>query len=234
LDVLLPPFEKRYKINVDVIAVGTGKSIKIAENGDADVVLVHARQIEDKFIADGHGVNRRDVMHNDFVILGSNSDPAGIKGTTDAAEALRKVAQAQAPFVSRGDNSGTHVKELSLWSAAGVKLAGVWYLEAGQGMGATLTMADEKGAYVLCDRATYLAFKEKTRLGIVCEGDKRLFNPYGIIAVNPATHPNVKYMEAMMLIGWLTSREGQSIIANFTKHGNILFYPDAIPGIVRK
>ena len=229
LDVFLPPFEKKYNIKVDVISVGTGKAIKLAENGDADVILVHARKLEDKFLAEGHGVNRRDVMHNDFVLLGPDKDPAKIKGEADAGLALKKIASAGATFVSRGDTSGTHVKELFLWETVNVKPAGDWYLEAGQGMGATLTMADEKQAYVLCDRATYLAFRDKIELGIMCEGDKRLYNPYGIIAVNPVTHPETKYMEAMMLIAWFTSPEGQEIIGNFKKHGSILFHPDAVP-----
>jgi len=234
LDVFLPPFEKRHNIKVDVVSVGTGKAIKIAENGDADVILVHARKLEEKFLADGHGVNRRDVMHNDFVVLGPTEDPAGAKGETDAVEVMKKIAAAKGPFVSRGDTSGTHVKELFLWETAGIKPAGAWYVEAGQGMGATLTMADEKGAYTLCDRATYLAFRDKIRLALISEGDKRLYNPYGIIAVNPATHPDAKYMEAMMLIGWFTSREGQTIIGNFRKHGRILFYPDAVPDVIKK
>jgi len=233
LDVLLPPFEKRFNVKVDVLSVGTGKALRIAENGDADVVLVHARRLEDKFVADGHGVNRRDVMHNDFVLLGPQADPARVKGRKDAVEAMKLIAGAKATFVSRGDMSGTHYKELSLWKAANVKPEGRWYVEVGQGMGATLTIADEKQAYVLCDRATYLAFRDKIDLGIVCEGDPRLYNPYGVIAVNPATHPSAKYVEAMAFIGWITSREGQAIIGNFRKHGCVLFHPDAIPDITK-
>ncbi|NOZ22780.1 MAG: solute-binding protein [Planctomycetes bacterium] len=233
LDVLLPPFEEKYNINVDVIAVGTGKSLKIAENGDADVVFVHARSLEDRFVAEGYGVNRRDVMHNDFVILGPPTDPAKVKGEKDAAAALKKIADGEAVFVSRGDRSGTYVKELSLWQAAGIEPKGGWYLEVGQGMGATITMANEKQGYTLADRATYLAFRDKIDLRIVCEGDERLYNPYGIIAVNPAKYPHVKYMQAMMLIAWVTSSEGQKIIGEFKKEESVLFYPDAIPNVVK-
>lgn len=233
LDVLLPPFEKRFSVKVDVVAVGTGKAIKIGENGDADVVLVHARELEDKFVAEGHGVNRRDVMHNDFLLLGPSDDPAKIKGEKDAVAAFKRLAEAQVPFVSRADLSGTHAKEKSLWAAAGVKPAGAWYLEAGQGMGPTLIMSDEKNAYVLCDRGTYAAFKEKIRLVPVSEGDPRFHNSYGIIAVNPAEHPNVKYMEAMALIAWVTSREGQEIIGKFSRNGTLLFVPNAAPQAIK-
>ncbi|MEW6357528.1 MAG: substrate-binding domain-containing protein [Planctomycetota bacterium] len=233
LDVLLPPFEKKYNINVDVIAVGTGKSLKIAENGDADVVLVHARELEDEFVAAGHGVNRRDVMHNDFVILGPPTDPAKVKGEKDAASAMKRIADGQATFISRGDQSGTHIKELSVWKAVGVEPKGQWYLEAGQGMGAVLTIADEKQAYTLADRGTYAAFRDKGALQIVCEGDKRLYNPYGVIAVNPAKHTHVKYMEAMMLIAWLTSPEGQKMIGEYKINGEVLFFPDAVPDVAK-
>jgi tungstate transport system substrate-binding protein len=229
---LLPPFEKRFNVKVDIIAVGSGKAIKLGENGDADVVLVHERDYEDKFVAEGYGVNRRDVMHNDFVIIGPPADLAGIRKAKTAAEAFKMIAKKRAPFVSRGDKSGTHSKELSLWRKAGVKPAGSWYMESGMGMGEVLIMAHEKGAYTLTDRGTYLAFQKegKINLPILFEGDPTLFNPYGIIAVNPARHPHVNYVMAMALIGWVTSQEGQRIIADFGKerYGSPLFYPDVI------
>jgi tungstate transport system substrate-binding protein len=229
---LLPPFEKKFNIKVDVISVGSGKAIKLGENGDADVVLMHERDLEDKFVADGYGVNRRDVMHNDFVIIGPTADPAGIRKAKTAAEAFKLIAKKRATFVSRGDKSGTHSKELSLWKKAGVTPGGSWYMESGMGMGEVLIMAYEKGAYTLTDRGTYLAFQKggKINLPILFEGDSTLFNPYGIIAVNPARHPSVNYIMAMALIGWVTSPEGQRIIADFGKgkYGAPLFYPDAI------
>jgi len=224
---LLPPFQAKYGIEVQVIAVGTGKAIRHGENGDVDVILVHARGAEDRFVEQGFGVNRRDVMHNDFVILGPAEDPAGVGGTPDVAEALKKVAAAKSYFVSRGDDSGTHKKEMELWAAAGVEPGGDWYLPAGQGMGAVLTIANEKGAYAMTDRGTYLAFRDKLTLEVVVEGDKRLFNPYGVIAVNPAKHGQAKYVDAMTFIGWLTSPEGQSIVGGFKKGGEVLFTPDA-------
>jgi tungstate transport system substrate-binding protein len=232
LGILLPPFEERYNIKVDVIAVGTGAAIQLGENGDVDVVLVHARAAEDKMVEEGYGVNRRDVMHNDFIIVGPPDDPAGIKGEKDAALALTKIANSekQVFFVSRGDKSGTHIKELELWQSAGIEPQGEWYLEIGQGMEAALLVADERQGYVLADRGTYLATKDKIELVILSEGDPRLFNPYGIIAVNPAVHPHVKYMEAMQLIAWMTSLEGQKIMENYKQHGEVLFFaPDAIP-----
>ncbi len=229
---LLPPFEKRFNVKVDIIAVGSGKAIKLGENGDADVVLAHERDFEDKFVAEGYGVNRRDVMHNDFVIVGPQADPAGVGKAKTAAEAFKMIARRKAPFVSRGDKSGTHGKELSLWKKAGVKPAENWYMESGMGMGEVLIMAYEKGAYTLSDRGTYLAFQKegKINLPILFEGDSSLFNPYGIIAVNPARHPTVNYIMAMALIGWVTSPEGQRIIADFgkEKYGSPLFYPDAV------
>lgn len=231
LGILLPPFEERYNIKVDVIAVGTGAAIQLGENGDVDVVLVHARAAEDKMVEEGYGVNRRDVMYNDFIIVGPPADPAGIKGEKDAALALTKIANSekQVFFVSRGDKSGTHIKELELWQSAGIEPQGEWYLEIGQGMEAALLVADERQGYVLTDRGTYLATKDKIELVILSEGDPRLFNPYGIIAVNPAVHPHVKYMEAMQLIAWMTSLEGQKIIGEYKQQGEVLFFPDAIP-----
>ncbi|RMF86936.1 MAG: tungsten ABC transporter substrate-binding protein, partial [Nitrospinota bacterium] len=191
LAVLLPPFEKRFRVKVDVIPVGTGKALALARNGDVDVTLVHARSLEDQFVAEGYGVNRRDVMYNDFVLVGPPEDPAGIQQAKSAVEAFQRIAKTQALFLSRGDNSGTHVKEKTLWQEAGITPQGRWYLEAGKGMGATLTMADEKGAYTLSDRGTYLSMKHRLQLPILFAGDPRLFNPYGIIAVNPAKHPHV-------------------------------------------
>jgi tungstate transport system substrate-binding protein len=229
---LLPPFERQFNVKVDIIAVGSGKAIKLGENGDVDVVLAHERDLEDKFVADGYGVNRRDVMHNDFVIIGPTADPAGVRKAKTAAEAFKLIAKRRTPFVSRGDKSGTHSKELSLWRKAGVKPAGTWYMESGMGMGEVLIMAHEKGAYTLTDRGTYLAFQKegKIKLPILFEGDPTLFNAYGIIAVNPDRHPSVNYIMAMALIGWVTSQEGQRIIADFGKEkfGVSLFFPDAI------
>jgi tungstate transport system substrate-binding protein len=229
---LLPPFEKQFNVKVDIIAVGSGKAIKLGENGDVDVVLVHERDLEDKFVSEGYGINRRDVMHNDFVIIGPGADPAGISKAKTVAEAFKLIGKKRASFVSRGDKSGTNSKELSLWRKAGVKPAGSWYMESGMGMGEVLIMAYEKGAYTLTDRGTYLAFQKdgKINLPILFEGDPTLFNSYGIIAVNPARHPSVNYIMAMALIGWVTSQEGQRIIADFGKgkYGAALFYPDAI------
>jgi tungstate transport system substrate-binding protein len=228
LKVLLPPFEKKYNARVDVIAVGTGKAIKLGENGDVDVILVHAREAEDKFVNDGFGVNRRDVMYNDFIILGPKTDPAKVKGSADAASALKKIAQNEAVFVSRGDDSGTHKKELAIWQEANIEPKGSWYNAIGQGMGAALQVADEKQGYVLADRGTYLAYQNKIDLEIVHEGDESLFNPYGVIAVNPAVHSDSNYMGAMMLISWLTSVDGQNIIKGFNVNGKTLFEPTAI------
>ena len=224
LNVLLPPFEESYKVKVDVIAVGTGKALALGRNGDVDVVLVHAREAEYEFVKADHGVNRRDVMYNDFVIAGPQEDPAGIGGMSDACEALAQIAAAEAPFVSRGDDSGTHKKEMLLWKGAETLPAGRWYMETGQGMGATLQVAAEKRGYVLVDRGTYIAYKEKTDLVVLCEGNPLLHNAYGIIAVNPARHSYARYMEAMMLIAWVTSPQGQHIIEDFKKDGKPLFH----------
>lgn len=225
LKVLLPPFEQQNRVKVDVISVGTGKALKLGEAGDVDVVLVHARALEDKFVADGFGVNRKDVMYNDFVILGPASDPAGVKGVKTAAEALAKIAEKQAPFVSRGDDSGTHAKEKELWVAAGGIPKAAWYVEAGQGMGEVIIMATEKQAYTLADRGTYNAFKKaKTNLAIVFEAEKGLFNPYGVIAVNPQKHPHVKYELALKFIDFITGAAGQKIIADYKVDGDPIFF----------
>ncbi len=229
LDYLLPDFEAQYNAQVEVIAVGTGQAIKTGEKGDADVILVHARAREDKFVAEGYGVNRQDVMYNDFVIVGPEDDPAGIQGMTDAATALARIAEAQAPFASRGDESGTHSKEKAIWEKAGVEPGDDWYLSLGQGMGATLTFANEKGAYTLTDRGTYLSRQEGLELPVLVEGDPILFNPYGVIAVNPEKHPHVKYEFAMKFIEWLTSVGAQEKIGEFgvERFGQPLFYPNA-------
>jgi tungstate transport system substrate-binding protein len=229
LDVLLPPFEKMLNVRVDVIAVGTGKALALGRNGDVDIVLVHARSAEDQFVKEGYGVNRRDVMYNDFIIIGPADDPAGVKGTKDAVAALKRISSKNVPFASRGDDSGTHKREKDLWKEAGIEPAGDWYMETGQGMGATLQIAYEKLAYTISDRGTYLAYKDKIDLEILVEGDTaRLANPYGIIAVNPAKHSHVNYIYAMSLIGWVTSVEGQKIIVGYKRFGQPLFYPTAI------
>jgi tungstate transport system substrate-binding protein len=224
LAVLLPPFEKKLGCKVDVIAVGTGKSLKLGETGDVDVVFVHARKPEDKFVADGFGVNRRDVMYNDFVILGPPDDPAVTRNTGSASDAFARIAAAQARFVSRGDESGTHQKEKEIWKAAGIVPNGKWYLEAGQGMGEVIQMAAQVRGYTLADRGTYIAYRKKTDLAVLRQGDKGLWNPYGVIAVNPARHPHVKHGLAMKFIEYLTGGEGRRIIADFKIDGEPLFF----------
>lgn len=224
LAAILPAFEKKHDCKVDVIAVGTGKSLKIAENGDVDVTLVHARSLEDAFVAAGFGVNRRDVMYNDFIIIGPAKDPAGVKKAKSAVEAMKRIAAAKATFVSRGDESGTHVMEQTIWKAADVSPKGAWYVEAGQGMGEVIIMANERQGYTLTDRATYIAYQNKVKLPIAFQGDKALFNPYGVIAVNPKRHPHVKYDLAMAFIAYLTSNEGQKAIADFKVKGQQLFF----------
>ena len=227
LDYIFPPFEKKHGVKIHIISVGTGKAIKIAENGDVDVILVHARAAEDKFVNDGYGVNRRDVMYNDFIIMGPEDDPAGIAGMKDARAALKKIHDGQHTFVSRGDESGTHKKEKLLWSLSELAPKGEWYLEAGQGMSATLRIADEKNAYVMLDRATYLFNEDKVRLVKLVEGDKILFNPYGVIAVNPFKQKHAKYELAMALVAWLTAPECQKMIGEYKKMGKLLYYPNA-------
>lgn len=225
LKVLLPPFEKKNNVKVDVIAVGTGQALKLGEAGDVDVVFVHARKLEDKFVADGFGVNRKDVMYNDFVIIGPKNDPAGIAKAKSAAEALKLLAAKEATFISRGDKSGTHTKELDLWKSSGIEPKGNWYVEAGQGMGPVITMATERRAYTLTDRGTYNAFKgAKTDLVTLFQGEKGLFNPYGIMAVNPKKFPHVKYDLAMKLIDYITGPEGLKIIADYKAHGEPVFF----------
>ncbi len=224
LKALLPMFEQKHDCKVDIIAVGTGKALKLAAAGDVDVTMVHARSKEDKFVADGFGVNRRDVMYNDFVVIGPKNDPAGIKSANSVGEAFAKIAAAQAKFISRGDDSGTHSKEKHLWKAADVAPAGDWYVEAGRGMGDVITMANELQGYTLTDRGTFIAYQNKIELPVLFEGDKALFNPYGVIAVNPKLHPHVNYDLAMSFIAFLTSPEGQKAIADFRMNGQQLFF----------
>jgi tungstate transport system substrate-binding protein len=227
LDVLLPPFEKKMNVKVDVIAVGTGKALKLGESGDVDVVMVHAPALEEKFVADGFGVSRRGFMYNDFVIVGPEEDGAGIGGASDAAQAFVRIARSESTFVSRGDESGTHQKEKSIWKEAGITPSGGWYLETGLAMGNVLVISDQKRAYTLADRGTFLAFKSKVNLKVLFSGDPLLQNPYSIIAVNPRLHPNVNHAMAMALIDWVTSPEGQGIIASYRVRGEALFHPSA-------
>ncbi|MFO7853912.1 MAG: substrate-binding domain-containing protein [Paracoccaceae bacterium] len=227
-DRLLPEFEAATGIEVRVVAVGTGQALKNARNCDGDVVLVHARAAEERFVAEGWGVERHEVMHNDFVLVGPADDHAGIEGMRDAAGALAAIAAATAPFASRGDDSGTREKERALWSAAGVDPAdasGTWYRETGSGMGATLNVAVGMDAYALTDRATWLAFGNKGAHAILLEGDPALSNPYGVIAVNPERCPNVRATAARRFVDWLISAEGQSAIAAYRRDGRQLFFP---------
>ncbi len=228
LSVLIPAFETATSNKVHVIAVGTGKALRLLREGDVDVVLVHARAAEDKLVADGFGVNRKDVMYNDFVIVGDPTDPAKIKGVKDATEAFKNIAQYKSVFVSRGDESGTHKKEQFIWQEAQVIPQGKWYREAGQGMGKVLQMAGELGGYTLTDRGTWLAFQDKSPLKIMVEGDGRLFNPYGIIAINPKKYPDANYDGAMQLVNWITSKSAQALIQNFKIANQALFIPTAL------
>ena len=229
LRALLPAFEQASGYRVHVIAVGTGKALRMGRDGDVDVVLVHARDAERRFVHAGYGERRFNVMYNDFVVVGPRNDPAGVREARTTAEVFRRLARTQAHFISRGDDSGTHRKELALWKSAGLKPSGSWYREAGQGMGKVLQMSGELGAYTLTDRGTWLAFRDKLPLSLLFEGDPQLFNPYGIIAVSPKRHPHVNHMGAMALIRWITGNEGQTRIATFTRKGKQLFKPDAIP-----
>ena len=226
---LLPIFEKKTGIQVRVVAVGTGQALDIGRRGDADVVFVHARPLEEKFLAEGHGVKRHDVMYNDFVLIGPKSDPAGTHGS-DIVLALRKILESKAPFVSRGDRSGTHFAELELWKAARIdvgKEKGSWYRDTGQGMGPALNTAAAMNAYILSDRGTWLSFRNRADLGIVVEGDKRLFNQYGIMLVNPEKHPSVKKEMGQAFVDWIVSAEGQKAIAEYKINGEQLFFPNA-------
>lgn len=255
LDILLPELTKDTGIRVKVVAKGTGAAIRDGIDGNVDVIFVHAKGREEKFVADGYGTRRYAVMHNDFILLGPPKDPAGIKGLSDAALALQKIAKAKALFVSRGDDSGTHTKEQALWQASGLPLEkqtqtivkkgkkkeitfthpaglGQWYLSIGQGMGKAMTFADEKQAYILADRGTYIKYKFgrdlPVDLEVLCEGDPKLANPYGVIPINPEKHSHVKHELADQFARWLVSERGQSLIANYRLIGKQLFYPDAV------
>ena len=227
LAVLNPVFEQKYDAKVDVIAFGTGKALKIGSNGDVDLVFVHAPAAELKYVEQGAFVERKPVMHNDFVIIGPRNDPAGIAHAQSVSQALQLISKANTAFISRGDDSGTHKKEKALWAAAKMKPEGAWYLQVGQGMGTVLTIANEKQAYTLTDRGTQIAFDDKMSLEILYQGDEILFNPYHIMAVNPETHGHVNYELAKKYINFVTGEEGQNIIKNFRKSGQQLFYPDA-------
>jgi len=227
LEHLHPAFEAATGIKVDVIAVGSGKALALARNGDVDVVLAHDPAAEAAFVADGAGVDRRPVMENDFVIVGPAADPAGVAGAPTASAALARIADAQATFISRGDQSGTHVKEAGLFAAAGITPAGAWYLSAGQGMGPVLQMADEKPGYTLTDRGTWLALRGKLTLRLLHAGDPALKNPYHVIAVNPARHPHVQGESARAYMDFLTGAEGQALIGAFAVDGEALFRPTA-------
>jgi tungstate transport system substrate-binding protein len=230
-DHLLPLFEKETGIRVNVVAVGTGAALEIGKRGDADVIMVHAKDDEMQMVREGWFTDRHDLMYNDFVIAGPAGDPAGIRGMIDAHDAFGKIAAAEALFVSRGDNSGTHKKEMKLWKQAGIKPAGnKWYLEVGQGMAKTLRIAGEKQAYTLSDRGTCLSVKDRERIGleIIFDRDPALFNQYGVMAVSPEKHAHVKYKDAMVFVNWLVSENGQGAIASFKDNkGNQLFFPNA-------
>lgn len=226
---ILPAFRQASGIDVKVVALGTGQAIDMARRGDADVLFVHDKAAEEKFVAEGHGVGRLDVMYNDFVVVGPKSDPAGAKGR-DILAALTRIAAAGAPFASRADKSGTHAAELRYWKAAGIdKPQGAWYRETGSGMGPTLNTASAMNAYALADRGTWLSFRNRGELVILVEGDTRLFNPYGVILVNPAKHPHVKQEAGRKFIDWLVSPAGQAAIAAYRIDGEPLFFPNAKP-----
>lgn len=227
---ILPLFKKATGIDVKVVAQGTGQALDTARRGDADVVFVHARSAEEKFLSEGFGVKRFPVMYNDFILIGPRNDPAGVKGTKDIVKALTAIKDKGASFISRGDRSGTHIAEIKLWTIAGIDIGkdkGPWYKEVGQGMGAALNIASASNAYVLSDRGTWLSFKNRGDLEIVVEGDKRLFNQYGVMLVNPTKHPTVKAKLGQQFIDWLISPEGQAAIANYKVNGEQLFYPNA-------
>jgi tungstate transport system substrate-binding protein len=227
---ILPMFEEETGIEVRVVAVGTGQAIKVAERGDADVLLVHHKPSEEAFVEQGYGVKRHPVMYNDFIIVGPGEDPAGIEGMDDASQALATIAEAETPFASRGDDSGTHKKELGLWEEAGIDVAangGSWYRETGAGMGRTLNTAAGMNAYALADRGTWISFDNRQDLELLVEGDPDLFNPYGVILVNPEKHDHVKTEMGQRFIDWLTSEEGQEAIAGFRLRGQQLFTPNA-------
>jgi len=227
---LLPIYEKQTGVEVRVVALGTGQALDVARRGDADVVFVHARSEEEKFLCEGQGVKRYPVMYNDFVLIGPKSDPAKIGGSKDILAAFKKIEAAQAPFVSRGDKSGTHIAELKLWKQAGIdldKTKGPWYRDTGQSMGPALNTAASMNAYILADRGTWLAFKNRADLTVLVEGDRRLFNQYGVMLVNPERHPSVKKQLGQQFIDWVVSPAGQEAIAQYKINGEQLFYPNA-------
>jgi len=229
-EYLLPLYKQKTGVTVKVVSQGTGQALDTGRRGDADVVFVHAKSAEEKFLAEGEGVKRFPVMYNDFVLIGPQSDPAGIKGMKDVAQALKTIMAKQASFISRGDKSGTHVAELALWKASGIDIEkdkGAWYKSIGQGMGAALNTAGAGNGYVLSDRGTWIHYKNKGDLAILVEGDKRMFNQYGVMLVNPAKHPNVKKELGQQFIDYLISPEGQKDIANYKINGEQLFYPNA-------
>jgi tungstate transport system substrate-binding protein len=233
LDEIHGDFEELYGVTVDAVAQGTGAALESARNGDADVVMVHARGLEDEFMRNGYGINRRDLMFNDFVIVGPEDDPAGISGMGSATDALVAIADAEATFVSRGDNSGTHTKELNLWEAAGTEPGGDWYQETGTGMGEALNVANQQGAYTLSDRGTFISQRSEIDLTILVQGPieggpEILSNPYGIMAVNPGVHENANYDLAMAYIGWITSPGAQNAISEYQMNGEQLFFPEAV------
>ena len=227
LKAILPKFESSSGLKVQVISVGTGKAMKLGENGDVDVLLVHSRPDEDRFVSQGFGVNRRDVMYNDFVVVGPKDDPAKVRGMRDAVAAFRRILETKSVFVSRGDDSGTDKMEKSYWAEVGQRPEGRQYLSAGQGMGEVLTMAGHLGGYTLTDRATYGAYRSRTPLEILVEGDARMFNPYGVIAVNPTRYPEANYKGATQFIDWITGAEGRRAITDFRVNGEQLFFPTA-------
>ena len=228
LAVLNPPFEEKHGVNLDVISVGTGKAIRLGKNGDVDLILVHAPGAEKGFVKEGSGVEREPVMHNDFVIVGPDSDPAGLRTASNTKEAMTKLISAKHVFVSRGDDSGTHKKEMNLWGLTDTPPVGDWYLSVGQGMGVVLRIADDKEAYTLTDRGTYLAYEDKMKLRVVFENDPGLFNPYHVIMVNPEKHPHAKIEMARKYSAFIRGKEGQDLIRNFKVDGEILFHPDVI------
>jgi tungstate transport system substrate-binding protein len=233
LDAIHPDFEEMYGVTVDAVAQGTGAALESARNGDTDAVMVHARGLEDEFMRNGYGINRRDLMFNDFVIVGSGDDPAGIEGMDSATDALTAIAEAEAAFVSRGDNSGTHTKERNLWEAAGTEPGGDWYQETGTGMGEALNIANQQGAYTLSDRGTFISQRSEVDLRILVQGPieggpEILANPYGILAVNPGVHENANYDLAIAYIGWITSPGAQNAISEYTMNGEQLFFPEAV------
>jgi tungstate transport system substrate-binding protein len=227
LRAILPRFESDSGLRVQVISVGTGKAMKLGENGDVDVLLVHSRPDEDRFVGQGFGVNRRDVMYNDFIVVGPKEDPAGVRGMTDVIAAFRRLLDAKATFVSRGDDSGTDKMEKAYWTELGRRPEGRQYLSAGQGMGEVLTMAGHLAGYTLTDRATYAAYRSRIGLEILVEGDARMFNPYGVIAVNPARYPEANYKGATQFIEWITGSDGRRAISEFRVNGEQLFFPTA-------